>query len=91
VYVKTHKNAFILKFFNRKIIMCARNVMQCAYKCTVLKLLNRSVISPQWEVTDLNSTFLTVGECLPAILGLYWSGLLLAKKSGPKIWSVKSR
>jgi hypothetical protein len=27
-------------------IMCARNVMQCAYRCTVFKLLNRSIISP---------------------------------------------
>jgi hypothetical protein len=45
VYLKTPKNTHILKFFIGNIIF-ARNVMQCAYKCTVFKLLNRSVISP---------------------------------------------
>jgi hypothetical protein len=44
VYLKTHKNTPILKnVFIENIIICSRNVMQCAYKYTVSKLSNRSV------------------------------------------------
>jgi hypothetical protein len=34
--------------------------------------------------------FLTSGKCLLDWLGLCWTGPVLAKQSGPKIWPIKS-
>jgi hypothetical protein len=39
-----------------------------------------------WPVSIL----LTIGECLLDFLSLYQTGPILAKKSGPKIWSAES-
>jgi hypothetical protein len=44
-YLKIHKNTPILKtFLIENIITFTRNLMQCAYKCAVVKLLKKSII-----------------------------------------------
>jgi hypothetical protein len=43
--VKVNLKTHIKKIFIENVIICARNLMQCAYKCTELKLLNGSIIS----------------------------------------------
>jgi hypothetical protein len=57
--------------------------MQCAYKCTVYKVLSRSVV---WEGGDNgpDPISLTVGECLPDFLGLSQTALVLARSPAPK-------
>jgi hypothetical protein len=65
--------------------------MQCAYKCTVLKLLNKSVISPWGKIIDLIQAF-------SQLAGVYWTfqvsmGLVwyLQKNWIPKFGALNSR
>jgi hypothetical protein len=54
--------------------------------------LTESIIPPPRMkfFLQFSPIFLTTGVYLPDFLGLYWTGLVPAKKSGPKIWSIKS-
>jgi hypothetical protein len=55
--LNTHKNTQILKniFFLTENIICIRNVISCAYKRTVFKLLQKTNNTPT-ESQPLNST-----------------------------------
>jgi hypothetical protein len=92
VYLKTHKNRPILKkVFLIGNIICTRNVKQCAYICTLFKLLNTSIISPQGKTTDLiqfSPQLASAYQTFWVSTGLVW---YLRKSPAPKFGLLDPR